>query len=138
MEHLSHKEKITIMIAIIAAMFFAAVNQTIVGNALPKIISDLGGLDYYSWVFTIYMLTSAITTILVGKLSDIYGRKPFIIIGIIIFSIGAFLAGTSMNIFQLIIYRGIQGFGAGMIMSTAFTAVGDLSRRVNGENGRVP
>lgn len=126
MEHLSHKEKITIMIAIIAAMFFAAVNQTIVGNALPKIISDLGGLDYYSWVFTIYMLTSAITTILVGKLSDIYGRKPFIIIGIIIFSIGAFLAGTSMNIFQLIIYRGIQGFGAGMIMSTAFTAVGDL------------
>ncbi|USK31877.1 MFS transporter [Bacillus sp. F19] len=126
MEHLSHKEKITIMIAIIAAMFFAAVNQTIVGNALPKIISDLGGLDYYSWVFTIYMLTSAITTILVGKLSDIYGRKPFIIIGIIIFSIGAFLAGTSMDIIQMIIYRGIQGFGAGMIMSTAFTAVGDL------------
>jgi EmrB/QacA subfamily drug resistance transporter len=126
MEHLSHKEKITIMIAIIAAMFFAAVNQTIVGNALPKIISDLGGLDYYSWVFTIYMLTSAITTILVGKLSDIYGRKPFIIIGIFIFSIGAFLAGTSTDIFQLIIYRGIQGFGAGMIMSTAFTAVGDL------------
>ncbi|MGM0922743.1 MAG: DHA2 family efflux MFS transporter permease subunit [Bacillota bacterium] len=126
MEHLSHKEKITIMIAIIAAMFFAAVNQTIVGNALPKIISDLGGLDYYSWVFTIYMLTSAITTILVGKLSDIYGRKPFIIIGIIIFSIGAFLAGTSTDIFQLIIYRGIQGLGAGMIMSTAFTAVGDL------------
>lgn len=126
MEHLSHKEKITIMIAIIAAMFFAAVNQTIVGNALPKIISDLGGLDYYSWVFTIYMLTSAITTILVGKLSDIYGRKPFIIIGIIVFSIGAFLAGTSMDIVQLIVYRGIQGFGAGMIMSTAFTAVGDL------------
>ncbi|MCM3595981.1 MFS transporter [Metabacillus idriensis] len=126
MEHLSHKEKITIMIAIIAAMFFAAVNQTIVGNALPKIISDLGGLDYYSWVFTIYMLTSAITTILVGKLSDIYGRKPFIIIGILIFSVGAFLAGTSMDIVQLIVYRGIQGFGAGMIMSTAFTAVGDL------------
>ncbi|MGX1193524.1 MDR family MFS transporter [Metabacillus sp. SLBN-84] len=126
MEHLSHKEKITIMIAIIAAMFFAAVNQTIVGNALPKIISDLGGLDYYSWVFTIYMLTSAITTILVGKLSDMYGRKPFIIIGIIIFSIGAFLAGTSTDIIQLISYRGIQGFGAGMIMSTAFTAVGDL------------
>lgn len=126
MEHLSHKEKITIMIAIIAAMFFAAVNQTIVGNALPKIISELGGLDYYSWVFTIYMLTSAITTILVGKLSDMYGRKPFIIIGIIIFSIGAFLAGTSTDIIQLISYRGIQGLGAGMIMSTAFTAVGDL------------
>lgn len=126
MEHLSHKEKIAIMIAIIAAMFFAAVNQTIVGNALPKIISELGGLDYYSWVFTIYMFTSSITTILVGKLSDMYGRKPFLLIGIIIFSIGAFLAGTSSTIFQLITYRGIQGMGAGMIMSTAFTAVGDL------------
>ncbi|AIE60284.1 MDR family MFS transporter [Bacillus methanolicus] len=126
MEHLSHKEKIAIMIAVIAAMFFAAVNQTIVGNALPKIISELGGLDYYSWVFTIYMLTSSITTILVGKLSDMYGRKPFLLIGIIIFSIGAFLAGTSSTIFQLITYRGIQGMGAGMIMSTAFTAVGDL------------
>lgn len=126
MEHLSHKEKVTIMIAIIGAMFFAAVNQTIVGNALPKIIADLGGLDYYSWVFTIYMLTSAITTILVGKLSDIYGRKPFILTGIFVFMIGAFLSGLSKDIIQLIIYRGIQGFGAGMIMSTAFTAVGDL------------
>ncbi|MRX72063.1 DHA2 family efflux MFS transporter permease subunit [Bacillus lacus] len=126
MEHLSHKEKITIMVAIISAMFFAAVNQTIVGNALPKIIAELGGLDYYSWVFTIYMLTSAITTILVGKLSDIYGRKPFMIVGIIIFMIGAFLCGTSSDIFQLITYRGVQGLGAGLIMSTAFTAVGDL------------
>lgn len=126
MEHLSYREKIMIMIAVIAAMFFAAVNQTIVGNALPKIVSELGGLDYYSWVFTIYMLTSSITTILVGKLSDIYGRKPFLIYGIIVFSVGAFLSGTSNDIFQLIAYRGIQGLGAGMIMSTAFTAVGDL------------
>ena len=126
MEHLSHKEKIAIMIAIIAAMFFAAVNQTIVGNALPKIVSELGGLDYYSWVFTIYMLTSSITTILAGKLSDIYGRKPLMLIGIVVFSIGALLSGTSADIYQLITYRGIQGLGAGMIMSTAFTAVGDL------------
>ena len=126
MEHLSHKRKMTIMMAIIAAMFFSAINQTIVGTALPRIIAKLGGMDYYTWVITIYMLTSTIATILVGKLSDIYGRKPFILSGIIFFMIGAFLSGTSADIIQLIIYRGIQGIGAGIIMATAFTAVGDL------------
>ncbi|MGB5947103.1 DHA2 family efflux MFS transporter permease subunit, partial [Paenisporosarcina sp.] len=126
MEHLKHKEKVTIMIAIIGALFFAAVNQTIVSNALPKIISDLGGLDYYSWVFTSFMLTSAIMTVVAGKLSDIYGRKPFFLIGILVFSVGAFLCGTSVTIVQLIIYRAIQGIGAGLIIPTAFAAVGDL------------
>lgn len=126
MEYLEHKRKVTIMIAIMAAMLFAALNQTIVGTALPRIIAELGGMEYYSWVFTIYMLTSSVTTILVGKLSDLYGRKPFILLGIAIFMIGSFLTGLSTTIIQLIIYRGIQGFGAGMIMSTAFTAIGDL------------
>lgn len=126
MEHLKHKEKITIMIAIIGALFFAAVNQTIVSNALPKIISDLGGLNYYSWVFTSFMLTSAIMTIIAGKLSDIYGRKPFFLIGILVFSVGAFLCGTAGTIEHLIIYRAIQGIGAGLIIPTAFSAVGDL------------
>ncbi len=126
MEHLSYKRKITIMIAIIAAMFFSAINQTIVGTALPRIIAKLGGMDYYTWVITIYLLTSTIATVLVGKLSDIYGRKPFILMGIVLFMIGAFMAGTSVDIFQLITYRGVQGVGAGIIMATAFTAVGDL------------
>jgi EmrB/QacA subfamily drug resistance transporter len=126
MEHLAKKQKITIMIAIMAAMLFAALNQTIVGTALPRIISDLGGMEYFSWVFTIYMLASSVTAILVGKLSDIYGRKIFILVGIGIFIVGSFLSGLSSTIIQLIIYRGIQGFGGGMIMSTAFTAVGDL------------
>ena len=126
MEHLDKRKKIFIMLAIMSAMLFAALNQTIVGTALPRIIADLGGMAYYSWVFTIYMLTSSITAVLVGKLSDIYGRKPFILIGIGIFAIGSFLSGFSDTIIQLIIFRGVQGFGAGMIMSTAFTAVGDL------------
>jgi EmrB/QacA subfamily drug resistance transporter len=126
MEHLETKKKITIMIAIMAAMLFAALNQTIVGTALPRIVSDLGGIEYFNWVFTIFMLTSSVTAILVGKLSDIYGRKPFILIGIGIFIIGSLACGTASSIVQLIIYRGIQGFGAGMIMSTSFTAVGDL------------
>lgn len=126
MEHLTQKRKITIMMAIMAAMFFASINQTIVGTAMPRIIAILGGVDYYTWVITIYMLTSTVATILVGKLSDIYGRKPFLLMGIVVFMIGAFLSGFSRDIFDLIAYRGIQGVGAGIIMATAITAVGDL------------
>ena len=126
MEHLSEKRKITIMIAIMAAMFFSAINQTIIGVAMPRIIAKLGGMDYYTWAITIYLLTSTVATVLVGKLSDIYGRKPFILTGIALFMLGAFLCGFSADIFQLIAFRGIQGMGAGIIMSTAFTAVGDL------------
>ncbi len=126
MEHLSYQRKITIMVAIITSMFFSSINQTIVGVALPRIISQLGGMEYYTWIITIYLLTSTISTILVGKLSDIYGRKQFILSGIVIFMIGAFLNGTSRDIIHLIIFRGIQGIGAGIIMATAFTAIGDL------------
>lgn len=126
MEHLEKKQKLTIMIAVMSAMFFAAVNMTIVGTSLPKIISQIGGMEYFDWVFTIYMLTASITAMLVGKLSDIYGRKVFILIGVGVFMIGAFMCGTAENIFQMILYRGIQGMGGGMIMSTAFTTIGDL------------
>jgi len=125
-EELDKRTKLTIMIAIMAGMLFAALNQTIVGTALPRIVAELGGMEYYSWVFTIYMLTSSVTGLLVGKLSDMYGRRPFILWGLLIFMLGAFLSGTASTIVQLIIYRGIQGFGGGFIMSTAFTAVGDL------------
>jgi EmrB/QacA subfamily drug resistance transporter len=126
LEHLDQKKKVTIMISIMAAMFFAAINMTIVGTSLPKIIAQIGGMEYFDWVFTIYMLTSTITAMLVGKLSDIYGRKIFILIGIAVFMIGAFLSGTSDTIYQLILYRGIQGLGGGMIMSSSFTTIGDL------------
>lgn len=126
MEHLDQRRKVAIMISVMASMLFASLNQTIVGTALPRIASKLSGMDYFEWVFTIYMLTTSITAILVGKLSDIYGRKPFILTGIAIFILGSFLCGTADSMIQLIIYRGIQGIGGGMIMSTAFTAVGDL------------
>ncbi|MGG1658304.1 MDR family MFS transporter [Brevibacillus sp. NRS-1366] len=126
MTNLTEKRKITIMIAIITSMFFSAINQTIIGVAMPRIIAKLGGMDYYSWAITIYLLTSTVASVLVGKLSDIYGRKPFILAGIGLFSLGALLSGFSTDIFQLISYRAIQGAGAGIIMSTAFTAMGDL------------
>lgn len=126
MENLSDKRKMTIMIAIIASLFFSAINQTIIGIAMPRIISKLGGMDYYSWAITIYLLTSTVASVLVGKLSDIYGRKPFMLVGIGLFMIGALLSGFSRDIFELIAYRAIQGAGAGIIMSTVFTAIGDL------------
>lgn len=126
MENLSLKRKITIMIAIMAALFFSAINQTLVSTAMPRIIAILDGMNLYTWTINIYLLTSTIATILVGKLSDIYGRKPFILAGIVFFMIGAFLTGTSSDVYQFIAYRGIQGLGAGIIMSTAFTSVGDL------------
>ncbi|MEJ9220527.1 MDR family MFS transporter [Paenibacillus glucanolyticus] len=126
MEHLTLKRKVSIMVAIMAAMFFAAINQTITSTAMPRIIAILDGMDYYTWTINIYLLTSTIATILVGKLSDMFGRKPFILIGILFFMLGAFLTGTSTDVYQFIIYRGIQGIGAGIIQSTAFMSVGDL------------
>ncbi|WP_059051949.1 MDR family MFS transporter [Paenibacillus senegalimassiliensis] len=126
MEHLTMKRKVSIMIAVMAAMFFAAINQTIVSTAMPRIISILDGMDYYTWTINIYLLTSTIATVLVGKLSDMYGRKPFLLIGILLFMAGAFMTGTSSNVFQFIAYRGLQGIGAGIIQSSAFTSVGDL------------
>lgn len=126
MDNLTDRKKVIIMIAIMVAVFFSAINQTIIGVAMPRIIATLGGLDYYTWVITIYLLTMAVASVLVGKLSDIYGRKPFILAGIGLFTVGALLSGFATDIFQLIVFRGITGFGAGIIMSTSFTAVGDL------------
>ncbi|WP_408007580.1 DHA2 family efflux MFS transporter permease subunit [Pseudalkalibacillus sp. A8] len=126
MEHLPMKKKITIMVAVLASMLFAALNQTIIGTALPKIVSELGGMNYFSWIFTIYMLASSVTAILVGKLSDMYGRKPFILLGLGLFIIASFLCGTADTMTMLILYRGFQGLAGGMIFSTSFASIGDL------------
>jgi len=126
MEHLSKNRKITIMLTILVSMLFSSLSQTIVDTALPRIVSDLGGMDYYTWIYTIYMLSTSIMVILVGKLSDIYGRKVFLLSGITVFMLGAFLSGTSTSMVQLIVYRGIQGLGGGTIMSASMTTVADL------------
>ena len=91
MEYLSKRKKITILIAIMVSLLFVSLNQTIVGTALPRIVADLGGMDLFDWVFTIFMLTSSVTAILVGKLSDLYGRKPFVLAGLTLFIAGSFL-----------------------------------------------
>ena len=111
MHELEHSQKVSIMIAIMAAMLFSALNQTIVGTALPHNITDLGGLEYFSWVFTSYILAAAIPVVVVGRLSDIYGRKPFILWGIGIFVVGSLLSGLATDIIELIVYRIFAGVG---------------------------
>ncbi len=114
------------MLGAMLAMLLAALDQTIVSTALPTIVRELGGLEHLSWVFTAYMLASTITVPLYGKLSDTYGRKPFFIIGIIVFLVGSVLAGAATSMAQLILFRGIQGIGGGAIMVNSFALVGDL------------
>ena len=114
------------MLGAMLAMLLAALDQTIVSTALPTIVRELGGLEHLSWVFTAYMLASTVTVPLYGKLSDTYGRKPFFIAGIIIFLLGSVLSGAATSMFELILFRGLQGVGGGAIMVNAFAVVGDL------------
>jgi EmrB/QacA subfamily drug resistance transporter len=107
-------------------LLVAAINQTTVSTALPRIVGDLGGLHLFSWVFTSYMLTSTTSVPLAGKLSDIFGRKPFFLGGIFIMLATSIGAGTSGSIEELIVWRFVQGLGAGMIMGNAFAIIGDL------------
>jgi EmrB/QacA subfamily drug resistance transporter len=125
-ETLGRGRLFSILIGVILGMLLAALDQTIVGTALPHIVASLGGLDHYAWVVTAYLLASTVSIPIWGKLSDIYGRRTFFILGMIIFLVGSALAGTSQNMTQLIIYRGIQGLGAGAMMPIAMAIIGDL------------
>ena len=123
---LSKRAKQGIILAIMMALFLGALDQTIVGTALPQIITDLSGANLYTWVVTIYLLASTVTVPIYGKLSDMYGRKPLLLTGVSLFLIGSVLAGLSQNIEQLIIFRGIQGLGAGALFPIALATIGDL------------
>ena len=123
---LSKRAKQGIILAIMMALFLGALDQTIVGTALPQIITDLSGANLYTWVVTIYLLASTVTVPIYGKLSDMYGRKPLLLTGVGLFLIGSVLAGLSQNIEQLIIFRGIQGLGAGALFPIALATIGDL------------
>jgi EmrB/QacA subfamily drug resistance transporter len=123
---LLRREVILTLAGLMLAQFLASLDQTIVGTALPKIITDLGGFSKYTWVVTAYMITSTVTIPIVAKMSDMYGRKWFLVGGIIIFLIGSAICGTSQTMDQLIAYRAIQGIGGGAIMALAFTILGDL------------
>lgn len=115
-----------VLAAIMLAMFMAAVEATIVSTAMPAIAADLGGFSLYSWVFSSYLLMNAVTVLIYGKLSDLFGRKPILIFGIVVFLIGSILCGMAGSIEMLIVFRFIQGFGAGAVMPIASTIVGDM------------
>jgi EmrB/QacA subfamily drug resistance transporter len=122
----SHRARMEILGAVLLALLLGALDQTIVGTALPTIVTDLHGNDLYTWVVTIYLLTSTISVPFYGKLSDLYGRKPLLIIGIVIFLVGSALSGLSQTMEQLIIFRGIQGLGAGALFPVSLAVIGDL------------
>ena len=123
---LSRRTKFEILGAIMLGMFLAALDQTIVGPVLPRIVTELHGADLYTWVVTIFLLTSTVSVPIYGKLSDLYGRKPLLTIGIVLFLIGSVLSGLSQEMWQLILFRGIQGIGAGSIFPIALAVIGDL------------
>src|ERR1700733_13867977 len=108
------------------ALLLAALDQNIVATALPRIVSDLGGLAHLSWVVTAFMVASTMTTPLYGKLSDIFGRKPAFFTSILIFLLGSALCGLSHSMTELIVFRAMQGLGAGGLITLSQTVVGDL------------
>ena len=126
MLNLPIRQKVTIMLAVMSGMLLAALDQTIVATALPRIVSELHGLRDLSWVVTAYLLTSTIAVPISGKLSDIYGRKKLFLLSVFLFVLGSALSGLSQNMTELIGFRALQGVGAGMLMSNAFAVIGDL------------
>ncbi|MHB8159656.1 MAG: MDR family MFS transporter [Thermoleophilia bacterium] len=121
-----HKSKVIAMVGVMLAIFLAALDQTIVATAMPQIVKEFQGLEHLSWVFSAYMLASTVTIPIYGKLSDIYGRRIFFVIGIIIFIAGSIMSGQSHSMFQLILFRAFQGIGGGAIMVNAIAVIGDL------------
>lgn len=115
-----------VTIAVILATFLAALDTTVVGTAMPTIIGTLGGLALYSWVFSAYLLTSTTTVPVYGRLADMYGRKPIFFLGVVLFLGGSALCGAATTMEQMILFRALQGLGAGAVVPASITVVGDI------------
>src|SRR5258708_38168141 len=122
----TRRETLLTMLAVLLVMLLASLDQTIVGTAMPHIISDLQGFDRYTWVTTAYLLTSTVMIPFYGNLSDIFGRKPIFLIGVVLFLIGSAASGASQTMNQLIAFRAFQGLGAAALMPIALAVIGDL------------
>ncbi len=119
------RRKLAIVGAILLTLFLASLDQTVVGTALPRIITDLNGANLYAWVVTVYLLTSTITVPIYGKFSDVFGRKVMLMIGVALFLIGSWLSGASQNMTELVLFRAIQGLGAGALFPIVIATIAD-------------
>jgi len=117
---------LAIYAGLMVTLALAALDQTIVATALPRIVGDLGGITQYSWVFTAYMLTSTVTVPLYGKLGDVYGRKRLFLLSIVVFLIGSALCGAAQSMTQLVVFRAIQGIGAGGLFPLSLAVIGNI------------
>jgi EmrB/QacA subfamily drug resistance transporter len=120
------RDIVLIMIGLMISILLSGLDSTIVGTAMPRIVSDLQGMNLYAWPFMLYMLCSTVAIVLFGKISDTHGRRPIFLIGIITFLLGSMLCGLSQSMMQLVILRGLQGAGGGILISIAFTILADL------------
>jgi len=123
---LTHRQILTVLSGLMLGMFLASLDQTIVSTAMRTIADKLNGQTAQAWVTTAYLVTSTVSTPLYGKLSDLYGRKPFFLFAISVFIVGSVLCGFAQSIYELAAYRALQGIGAGGLMSLAFAIVGDM------------
>jgi EmrB/QacA subfamily drug resistance transporter len=123
---LGKRRTLIVFFGLMLGMLLAALDQTIVSTALPRIVTDLGGFQHYSWVFSAYMLGATVTVPLYGKLSDLYGRRPFFLLGITLFSAGSIISGLAGDMGMLIAGRAVQGLGAGGLIPLAIAAIGDI------------
>ncbi|MEX2446346.1 MAG: MDR family MFS transporter [Dehalococcoidia bacterium] len=123
---MSRRDVLLVFVALMLGMLLAALDQTIVATALPTIVGDLGGLQYLSWVITAYLLSSTVSVLLYGKLSDLFGRRPLFQVAIATFLVGSLLAGAAQDMLQLVLFRAVQGVGGGGIMATSQAMIGDL------------
>src|SRR5438445_87082 len=123
---MTRNARILATIGVALALFLAALDQTIVGTALPRIVAELNGLDYFAWVATAYLVTSTVLTPIAGKLGDLFGRKPFLLAGMIGFVIASALCGQSQNMTELIAFRALQGIFGGVLFASVFATIGDL------------
>jgi len=122
----TRREILSTMTAVLLVMLLASLDQTIVGTAMPRIVSDLNGFDRYTWVTTAYLLTSTVLVPIYGKLSDLFGRKPIFLIGVVLFLVGSAASGAAQSMNQLIAFRAFQGLGAAALLPIAIAVIGDL------------